>query len=178
MIQVVIDGKEINVKNQLSEITIGELEIINSEFQKGKNLIDKWANIFSYLANISKERVMELPHSQFLQMMNMMFTKDITDSMVKEIELNGVKYIAKEEPSASDLSLAEKLIIERNTNQLSLLIASQFVAEDGSSTNKFSDIEKRAELIREVPSDKVVRYAFSSVINFLEFTAQSNIYVK
>lgn len=173
MIVITIDNKEYNVKNKLSEFTLGELELVNNVFGEGKSIVDKWVNVISVLTGLSKDRIMDLPHKQFVELMDMMFKSDVPYERLKEVELKGKIYTSKDEPSARDIAIVERLFGEKHPHQLSIIIASQFVCEGES--NDFESLEKRAELMRELPAQNLIQFAFAGVLNFLEFASLANV---
>lgn len=173
MITITVDNVEINVKNTLREITLGEFEILNDEFKKGETIVDKWVNVISYLTQLPKDRILLFPKAQFIELMDMMFPKEKEEvEKLKSLELDGKIYKAKLEPSAKDISFIENLLQKKKTNQLTMLIASQFVCE--GENNDYESIEKRAKLIKDLPAYNLIAYAIDSVFNFLDFLAASN----
>jgi hypothetical protein len=88
MKQFIVNNKEINIKTELSEITVGEysslLEIFNKEYD---SKIDLYTNIISTLSNATIDDIEELPLEEFVSI--------IPEVQVQALEQGNSDYVNK-----------------------------------------------------------------------------------
>jgi len=109
MKKLTIKGVEYEVRNEPNEVTLNELAKIAGILEKEGDYVGKWLSVIEMLG--SRELVEVLPQKQFVDLVKSINISDVTQEVVKSIEINGRVYECDlDNLTAKDMSMLEKAV--------------------------------------------------------------------
>lgn len=171
MIVLNINGKEFNLRNKITELTVGEFEIISAVLDNPINQVEKWKDIISFCSGIDKEEIGLWPAESFIKVLDEMFVINKNQSRAKEVRVGEKIFVARQDLNAKDLATIEKIFSINDEHKISKIIACFFMDEELSFSDnyKMESINYRAELIRTLPTTGLIPYLTESVMEFFKY---------
>lgn len=165
---------EVQVKNELNELTIKDFEKISSVINnKETGMFEKWSELFLYLG-ITQELIDEMDATEFIQVASEYNNIDTTSGeIVKSFKINDVEYVAFDEKfkmSVKEMTMIEAAIKKNPERYIGEVMA---IIYKNTSLDKNLNYDKahlhfKAELFRkELTFDKalpIVNYISQRVI--------------
>jgi hypothetical protein len=154
MINIKLEDKQFHLRNEYDELTIREFENITTILSDNeKQSYEKYIDIFCYLG--LNELMDEISSEELIILIKNFNNHEIPNNLVKEIEVDGYKYVAytSEEFSmkAKDMAIIEKIINKNKTNYVAEMLAVIFKREDLTKNEHYVDahINHKASLFRD-----------------------------
>lgn len=170
MIIIEHKNKEYQLKTKLSELTLGEFEIISNIFSTPESNVDKWIDIIHYLTEIPKEDIEKWDSVKFETMIKSMFKSDVTLDNLTEVTIGNKTYKVSDNVTARDLSVIEKIFASNEKHAISMIIASAFKDEEiGMLNYDIKTIRERSQLFRDLPCEGLINYLYSHVNSFMNY---------
>jgi hypothetical protein len=155
MINLLFDSKTFEIRNNVTEFTIGEFETLSAIMNDDeKNYIEKWSDIFQFLG-VPEDVVDNFDTFDFIDLIKQFnFLGDEEFKMKQTIVLNDIEYHAFDEEfklTVKEMRLIEDFINKNSKRYLGDILAVIYKRSDTDKTINFdkSHLHFKAELIRK-----------------------------
>lgn len=156
--------RDYEIKSSLTEWTVGDYEKIIKIFSN-ENLdnIDKYIKVLEFLG-VPDEVLDTMGDEEFFNIINSILDSNINKNFVKEIEVDGFKYIAYEGEEyklvVKDMAKIEGVLRENSDDILSKILAIIFKREDLSKTEHYdkAHLDYKSKIFKSLSADIVIPY--------------------
>ena len=170
-----LNEKEYELKTKLSELTLGEFQMVNNSFANINDVVDLWVTIISKLATIDKEEIYKVDSIKFQNLVVSMFDMSEKRDKASSVTIEGVVYNQRKTNSAKDMSNLETILAKEKEDKTAMIIASFFI-EEGKEDAKVTieSIRAKSTLFLDLPCIGLIDYLYDSVNDFISFMQLSS----